>query len=582
MVGSKIDERELESMTTVESDPSAAALPLAGSFARRNRLLVLALLAFAIAVGIGLRFLQIADQIIADDEWHSLHMLLDNDYASIFTHFGVCDHCIPLTLYDKLVSDTVGLSEWSMRAPMLLTGCLALFAAPWLLFEYLGAKNTIVFTWLLAVSPLHIYFSRYARPYSIVFLLLLVGTAAFARWWRTGKARWAILFAACGILSPWFHLACLPFVAAPFACALVLEARRARAEGRPLVTALTRDVRPGFWWLAALVAVCVSALIVPPLATDWTSLAGRTGHHRFRLPPLDDVFSLLSGTHVAPPLFISGLAFLLGVMSMRVKQPVAAACFILVPAAQIVALTISGPDKFEDAIVLVRYAIPMLAAYLWISAVGLEQLDGLIRKEWKRAPAHIATCAMCIALPLFGPIVQFYHDPNNWTNHAMYQFDYTPRFHRAYIATVLNLPSIPPIYFRLGQLSDPDIRIVEAPWRFEWNRNYYPVYQFIHKKKTLIGFVGDRDTPPAPGELPFGDRRFHFHNFVDVGDFAALRRKNVRFVILHRNGAGGGTPDPSDARLAAVERWRREYVECVGKPVFEDDSLSVFDLEPRR
>jgi hypothetical protein len=567
-------------MTTVESYTQTSALPGSHDAAIERRSLFFVLLAIAIAAGIVLRFLQIGDQIIADDEWHSLHTLLNNDYATIFTHFGICDHCIPLTLYDKLVADTLGLSEWSMRAPMLLCGCLALIVFPWLFIDYLGARNTIVFTWLLAISPLHIYFSRYARPYAIVFLLLIVGTVAFARWWSSGRAAWALLFAACAILAPWFHSACLPYVAAPFACVLWLAARRARKEGRSISTIFSRDLRPGFLWLAIAVAAGVCTLIAPPLITDWQSLAARTGQCRFRLPSPSHTYELLSGAQLPFVAFASGLAFLLGLVSMLEKQRGILAYFVLVPAVQILALTLSGPNKFDEAIVFVRYAMPILVVFLWISAAGLEHLDRLIRKQWKRAPAHAATISMCIVLPAFGPLVQSYRSPNNWTNAAMYQFGYSPRFQRLYAATVLNMPEMPAIYGRLKQIDDPDMRIVEAPWNFEWNVNQYPVYQFVHNKKTVIGFVDDPDLPPQSGELPFGDRRFHFHNFVHVNDFDGLRQRKVRFVIFHRD-VSGGRDDRRTERMAEVERWRKEYIERVGKPVYDDAHITVFDLEPR-
>lgn len=549
--------------------------------ARQRRVLVFALYLLAILVGTTLRLMQIPEQIIADDEWHSLHALLANGYGDIFMHFGICDHCIPLTLYDKLVSDTVGLSEWSMRAPMLCAGISALIVLPWLLRDYIGTKASLAFAWLLAISPLHVYFSRYARPYSLVFLLIVVGTVAFARWWSSGKKAWAAVFALCAILAPWFHLAYLPFAAAPFAFGLVLAFQRARRENRSLSSVLSRDLPRGFWTLAALVTAALCALIVPPLVTDWDAIAMRSGHQRFELPPPVDVYELLSGAQLPLLAFASGVVFLLGLVAMLAKQRAVLVYFVVVLGVQLAALTFSGPDRIDHAIVLVRYALPMLAAFLWISAVGLEHLDDLVRKQSKRAPHHVATAGMCLALPLFGPLRQAYHSPNNWTNHAMYQFDYSPRFERQYAATVLNLGAIPTIYPRIAQIEASDFSIVEAPWNYEWSAIPYPIYQYLHKKQTLIGFVDDTLLPPGAGELPFGDPRFHFHNFVHVSDFEAMRRKNVRFVIFHRDAA----PGPNDSRLprtAAVERWRKEYIERLGKPVFEDKSMSVFDLQPVR
>ncbi len=548
---------------------------------KRRRGLTAALALVAVLVGAALRFLQISDQIIADDEWHSLHMLLDHGYGYIFTHFGTSDYCIPLTLYDKLVADTIGLSEWSMRAPMLCAGVAALILIPWLLHDHLGAKATLVFAWLLAISPLHVYFSRYARPYSLVFLLVVVGTLAFARWLSSGKQSWALVFALCAILAAWFHLAYLPFTIAPFACVFVLGFQRSRRERGARLPALWRALPRGYWILAATVIGGLCALLVPPILNDWTAIAMRSGHRRFDLPPPLQIYDLLSGAQLPLLAFASGIAFLLGLVAMLEKARTLLVCFVIVLGVQIGALAISGPDELDTGIVLVRYALPILAVFLWILAMGFVRLDALIRKQWKRAPAHSASVCMCIALPLWGPLRQAYRSPNNWTNHAMYQLDYAPDFGRRYASMVIGLQAIPPIYAQIGQLEDSDFRIVEAPWNYVWSRIPYPIYQRSHQKQTLIGFVDDPLLPPGVGELPMGDPRFHFDKFVHVSDFDSLRRKQVRFVILHRDVAASTLPGQAP-RTAAVERWRQLYIEQVGEPVFESESLSVFELTPTR
>src|SRR2546426_6677733 len=82
----------------------------------------------AVAVGAAIRLDQIREQIVLDDEWHALF-----GYRRILTHFGWTDVCIPLAVYDKLVADTVGLSEMGMRLPVLLAGIGTLFVLPLML-----------------------------------------------------------------------------------------------------------------------------------------------------------------------------------------------------------------------------------------------------------------------------------------------------------------------------------------------------------------------------------------------------------------------------------------------------------------
>src|SRR5919109_356070 len=51
-----------------------------------------AMMVLAIAVGIGLRLYQLPGQILIDDEWHSVHKLLQAGYGDIATHFGFADY----------------------------------------------------------------------------------------------------------------------------------------------------------------------------------------------------------------------------------------------------------------------------------------------------------------------------------------------------------------------------------------------------------------------------------------------------------------------------------------------------------
>src|SRR5262249_6763676 len=144
----------------------------------------------AIGVGLALRLHQLGGQIVADDEWHALHAIRDLSYVDIARHFGDSDHCIPLTLLFKLLGDAFGLGQLMMRAPVLLAGALALLVFPLLVRKWMGLATAVVFAWLLAISPLHIFYSRFARPYSISLLLAFTGVMAFLAFWGSGDKRW--------------------------------------------------------------------------------------------------------------------------------------------------------------------------------------------------------------------------------------------------------------------------------------------------------------------------------------------------------------------------------------------------------
>src|SRR4029453_14849929 len=102
-----------------------------------------------------------------------------------------------------------------MRAPMLLCGLAALVVLPLLLSAEIGWSEGVICGWLLAVAPLHVYFSRYARPYAVTMLLASVAGLAFFRWWSGAERRWAVTYAACAIGAVYLHLPAVPIVVAP-------------------------------------------------------------------------------------------------------------------------------------------------------------------------------------------------------------------------------------------------------------------------------------------------------------------------------------------------------------------------------
>ncbi|MGH8800534.1 MAG: hypothetical protein ACREX7_09840, partial [Casimicrobiaceae bacterium] len=90
--------------------------------------------AFALAscwliAGVWLRYYQLGLQILVEDEWHAVHKILQSGFAGIFDSFGRSDYSIPLALYDRLLMQHGGLTEWTMRMPMFVAGAALLAAA---------------------------------------------------------------------------------------------------------------------------------------------------------------------------------------------------------------------------------------------------------------------------------------------------------------------------------------------------------------------------------------------------------------------------------------------------------------------
>ena len=125
----------------------------------------------ALIVGIILRFYMLSGQILLDDEWHGIDYAIGNSFSYLLTHSGQGATCIPLNLYRRFLLQTVGWSELLLRLPAIIAGVLSLVIFPVLVKKIFSLRVTIVFAFLVAVSPFLIFYSRVSRPYSIFTLL---------------------------------------------------------------------------------------------------------------------------------------------------------------------------------------------------------------------------------------------------------------------------------------------------------------------------------------------------------------------------------------------------------------------------
>jgi hypothetical protein len=526
--------------------------------------------AAAILVGTILRLDQILDQIPGDDEWHALHALIGGRYEWILTHFGLSDHSIPLTVYDKLLADTIGLSEIGMRLPMLLAGILALVMIPRLLMPTIGVKASAVLAWLLAISPLHVYYSRYARPYAPAMLLAVLAVVAFDRWRRERQARWAVFFVLGAAGASWLQPVFLPFALAPFAWVAVRAALRKEPWGSWRT-----------FGLLGATAALFGALLGPPIASDFAGLAVRSGGAGSGIAAPDEVFELLTGANRPLLAFGFGVAILLGLVALRKRGSGVLGLLLFASGCQLAAILVVGPAEIRTPITTARYLLPALVPLLAIAALGLEHLDALLRKEWRRTPPHVLTLVFGVSLLGFGPLPAIHYHPNDFTNHTVFQYDYAPNFPHNFASKNFGLKGIPAFSLRLAKEPSEGRAIVEAPWFFEWHRQPFALYQRVHRWPVLVGFVARPGEPLPLGELPWPDPRFGFRNFVHVSDLRTMLQRRVRFVVFHRN-----PPRPPDddrhPSTADALRWIESYREEIGEPFYEDEDLCVFDLDMAR
>ena len=121
------------------------------------------------------------------------------------------------------------------------------------------------------------------------------------------------------------------------------------------------------------------------------------------------------------------------------------------------------------------------------------------------------------------------------------------------------------------------MRIVEAPWYYEWALIPYPVYQRIHRQRVVIGFV--RDEPFPVGEARPFDPRFRLHNSIHLRDMDSLCALKVNRVVIHKDLEAELGRSLDRNFVQELPGLMSEYHRAYGPPVFEDGSLIVFDTD---
>jgi hypothetical protein len=529
----------------------------------------------AVVAGAVIRLDQIREQIVLDDEWHALHAILRFGYGRILTHFGWTDFCIPLAVFDKVVKDTVGLSEMWMRLPVLLAGIGTLGVIPLMARAWVGRSASTSLAWLLALSPLHVFLSRFARPYAISLFLVMLGGLSLARWWEDGRPKWMRLGVAGFVLAPYFHLSALPAVLAVLGLGLLAAAApRGAGARRPRVV-----IR-----LAAAVVLGLAILVGLPLAVDHAALTYKAGGGHLGVSIAEGSLELMAGTARAPLLVALVAAALGGGILLARERPRLLALLGALALAGPAAIVLTRPVSAGEPIVAVRYCLVALPAGALLIAVALARGEEKLRARGVPCPPGTLTAVTVAGLFLAGPLPRIYARPNNWTNHGWFQYAYDPA------RLAWHCPEeVPRFYRELARQPPGSLRILEAPWWHAWENVDYPCYQRVHRQYMAIGFVSPVERAASPSGLPRAAELpvlapgapFRFRNFVHVSDEAGLRRRAIRYVVFHRSLEVEMGVDSPDYRVD-VAPWIAYYRSRYGPPVYEDESQVAFDLTSGR
>jgi hypothetical protein len=529
-----------------------------------RRLPMAALAAAIVALGLFARAFQIGGQVIQDDEWHAIIKLAGSSYGTIATSLGLADFCIPLTLFFKWVAEHGRLSEaWMLGVPF-VCGIAAWLYLVWLARRAAAPLALATFALLTAVSPLLVLYSRQARPYAITLAFAVVAIASLYRWSSTRRARDLALYVACGIAAMYFHMIVAPAI---LGAALVLAIewwqrdRRDRAYAATLVGA------------AIAVALAIAALVAPAMWNDRKLLALRTGVDTATPESAWRATMMLLGT--GSELVALGMLALavVGAAVAWKRFPRATRFVAALVVLQVAAVLASGALWLSHQLVLARYLLLVTPVLLLAVALGYGALsDRFLARA--RPLAWLGAAALVAAGVATGPLPRALAYPNAFFGNYLYFVDFDPA-HNVIYPYVTEAP-VPRFYRELAALPHGTKTLIEGPWRFESIFDRFGWFQETHRQHVKVAFVGNLCPPGAFAEHP---RRFRskFRNFVDVARPAAELRHEGDYVVFHRKLNVSNVWDKPG--LPPVDGCIADFRRRFGAPVFEDDSITVFDLK---
>lgn len=569
----------------------------------RQSIWFIAGLVLAISVGVFLRLYLLRDQILLDDEWHGMnYAALSNSFSGVLTHFSLgLATSIPLNVYNYILLKTIGWNETWIRLPSIVAGLLSLFIFPLLVRQTFNRRVTLIFTALLTISPFLIFYSRMARPYSLVVLFGFAAIWALYLWATRGGKKYAAIYVSCACVTICLHLFTVVAMMVPLGIIALIALRDCLAK----VSRKNRIFRPTLGPLtisAVLIAGVSAAFLKVGLTSSTASLI--IGQDHMTLATLTGFASLLSGT--ANPVFISFFVVLLalGLLFTAKERWLLPSIFVLSLIFYFIAFAIVRPSLIHDSIVVTRYVTVLFPLGLLLVAVGIDTVASYFESivPGGRSPAvrgilNGVCCFFIAGLGVAGPLPQIYSPPNNFTNHSVFENSYERRvWDESHVvpgpfdqSLSVRKEDIPDFYWKIAH--EPNATIIEFPMSFVNAFNLYYYYQHFHRNRVLIGYLPEINLskvsyfiwvdPALSAVRP--PRKFYFRNMVNLDDIESIRSSGAKYVILHTDLLGGEWKKNFDyprQNYSALTGYLREnFIQAFGSPIFSDEHIIVFQIQ---
>lgn len=525
-------------------------------------------------VGLILRVYQLDSQIICSDEWHLIYDIRSFSWWYNITHFHSADSCVPLTIFAHVLQSTVGVNEFGLRFLPFLSGAFIIFLGYGLVKRVFNKRIALIFTALIVISPLLIYYSRYVRPYSIVALLSFIAVFAFYEWIKTGKRSYAGIYIITSVFAVYFHLFALPIVVSPLLVSFALLFLEQRNKDKKYILKMPSLGKLLIVGIGVLFGI---ALWLIPLLSSVKAIVDKMGKDHFLPDTFFKTVALFSGSgdHLIIAFFV--VFFIYGAICLYRENIFLFLTILTMIFLFSLSVMTTMPIWIKGCIVLARYGISLLLFFLLPVAIGLHDFGVRILIKSRFQPGKImflAGIGLFVILFLKGPIPNFYYYPNSLTNWTFFQYDYCKRIlHKEGIKR-----SELQFYNSLSSQSQVHA-IVEYPYSLDMLLPYCS-YQYLHRKRVLIG-------EDHKEKLAFLKKNIHLSNYVDIEDPDSWRAR-ASYLVIHSHVVSkfegmmcmitGNFKQEifSDRYEGPMRNFLLRLSKIYGQPVYQDDYIVVF------
>ena len=560
------------------------------------------LLFLSFIVGTILRCYLIGSQILIDDEWHGINYVIGKSFLHVFTNHGLGANSIPMNIYKWCLLNTIGWSELSLRMPVIISGVLSLIVFPVFVANLFNRRTTIIFSFLLAISPVLVFYSRMSRPYGIVVILSFVSFFSLLFWINSGNRWFAFLYIFTAVLSIYFHLYALVLVLTPLGIVFILKIiQRYSNYNQKSILIMPNPTSLFSAGVAIFSLLCV--LILPAHIQNLWWLH-RLGWDRMNFETILNYASILSGTsnNILIALFL--LMFLTGILTAFRKKTLFAISIIVIFAVYLIMMSLSHQEGSHAAIQAIRYSISIIPFVLILVAFGLDHILSFFNTLIKTSRISsilifLIPSAILLNLFTFGPLLVTYQYPNNFTNHSAFQDSYKSHiwtYSRPRDLTpgyLMKKEDISKFYFSLSKQSGVHT-IIEYPMLMGDPVNLHYYYQHFHKKNILVGFSQNLIIPERTQDYINGKysvdyvlsrlpdlKKGKFKNMVDMDNIEAIKSSTAAYIILHKHFISEMFPYLKSKKAQeneAVLYYSQTYRKYFGNPIFEDKNIIVFKI----